>query len=234
MDELIRHLKAASDIQFIGDITWAHAVNNILLLEQAIADKNIDFLEIDISMGGNNEPIASHDSTASDLSFLHFLERIKDIDKGLKLDFKIQKAIIPCLGYLRDLKPTQPIILNADILSVKNAPAAQIQPQWFINACQEYYPSGLLSLGWRTNPDSTYTEDDIDAMLELCKDLKNVIFPVRASILPASWNSVKKLLEDEGRTLTIWNSEPVNAELNNWLLKHTSKQNCFYDFTISS
>jgi hypothetical protein len=185
-------------------------------------------------MGGNNEPIASHDSTASDLSFLHFLERIKDIDKGLKLDFKIQKAIIPCLGYLRDLKPTQPIILNADILSVKNAPAAQIQPQWFINACQEYYPSGLLSLGWRTNPDSTYTEDDIDAMLELCKDLKNVIFPVRASILPASWNSVKKLLEDEGRTLTIWNSEPVNAELNNWLLKHTSKQNCFYDFTISS
>jgi hypothetical protein len=234
MDELIRHLKAASDIQFIGDITWAHAVNNILLLEQAIADKNIDFLEIDISMGGNNEPIASHDSTESNLSFSYLLSRTEGVDKGLKLDFKGQEAVIPCLNELYTAKPSQPVILNADILSVQNAPSAKIEPQWFIDACQEYYPSGLLSLGWRTNPDSTYTEDDIDAMLELCKDLKNVIFPVRASILPASWVAVKRLLEGKGRTLTIWNSEPVNAELNNWLLKHTSKQNCFYDFTISS
>jgi hypothetical protein len=60
-----------------------------------------------------------------------------------------------------------------------------------------------------------------------------VTFPVRASILRASWVAVKRLLEGKGRTLTIWNSEPVNAELNNWLLKHTSKQNCFYDFTTS-
>jgi hypothetical protein len=234
MHELLKYLENKRSIHFVGDIKWAHAVNSVSLFEQAISDKSIDFIELDISLSANDEPIAAHYSNKSDLSFSQLLQILDGVDKGIKLDFKVKEAIIPCLEKLRISSPPQPVILNADILSVKNAPAAQIQPQWFINACQEYYPSGLLSLGWRTNPDSKYTDDDVDAMIKLCKDLKNVTFPVRASILRASWVAVKRLLEGKGRTLTIWNSEPVNAELNNWLLKHTSKQNCFYDFTISS
>jgi hypothetical protein len=234
MQELLKYLENKRDIHFVGDIKWAHAVNSIALLEKAISDKSIDFIEVDISLSANNEPIAAHYSNKSDLSFSQLLQILDGVDKGLKLDFKVKEAIILCLEKLHISSPPQPVILNADILNVQNAPTADIEPLWFINACQEYFPSSLLSLGWRTNTDSEYTDTDINAMLKLCKNLRNVTFPIRATLLPTSWAAVKKLIDDEGRTLTIWNSGPIDAALNDWILNHTTKQNCFYDFSISS
>jgi hypothetical protein len=140
---------------------------------------------------------------------------------------------LPCLRKLQTAQLHQPVILNADILSTENAPSAIIPPEEFINGCQEFYPDGLLSVGWRTNYGSTYTNEDINKMLQLCRNIKEVTFPVRASILPRSWENVKKLLEKDGYTLTIWNSEPLDHDLKKWIEQNTDLKKCFYDFTTS-
>jgi hypothetical protein len=233
MNEAVRHYLLSNKIKRIGDIKWAHAVNNVNYLEQTLANPDVDFFEVDISISHNGEPIAAHYSNESDLTFENLLNNVKGFDKGIKLDFKEQKAILPCLRNLQANQLHQPVILNADILSTENAPRATISPEEFINNCQEFYPNGLLSIGWRTNNDSNYTNEDIDKMLQLCRNIKVVTFPVRASILPRSWENVKKILEKDGYTLTIWNSEPLDSNLKKWIDQNTDPKKCFYDFTTS-
>jgi hypothetical protein len=230
MQELINFFKGRA----IGDIKWAHAVNSQQSLEQALADPSINFLEVDISLSKNGEPIAAHYSNKSDLAFTDLLNRLKYSRKGLKLDFKDQNTVGSCLEILAGANFTQPIILNTDILSLKDAPEAIINPDYFIKTCLTNYPKGLLSLGWRTTPESRYELGDVNTMLALTKGLSSATFPVRASILPRSWKAVKKLLANEKNTLTIWNSDPINQELQTWINKNTEKNRCFYDFTTSS
>jgi hypothetical protein len=69
-------------------------------------------------------------------------------------------------------------------------------------------------------------------MLELCKNLPYATFPVRASILPSCWDDVKRLIQKDGFTLTIWNSEPLDNDLKNWIFKNTDPKKCFYDIKI--
>jgi hypothetical protein len=233
MNEALRHFLITNRIKRIGDIKWAHEVNNVNYLEQVIVNPNVDFLEIDISISRSGEPIAAHYGNESDLTFKNFLNKVKESDKGIKLDFKEQQAILPCLRNLQANQLHQPVVLNADILSTENAPSAAISPEEFINNCQDLYPHGLLSVGWRTNHDSNYTNEDTNKMLQLCRIIKYVTFPVRASILPRSWENVKKLLEKDGYTLTIWNSEPLENDLKNWIKQNTDPKKCFYDFTTS-
>jgi hypothetical protein len=234
MNKGIKNFLKQNNLSTPGDVKWAHAVNSQQLLQQGITNPDIDFLEVDISLSKDGEPIAAHYSNESDLTFVNLLNIVKHSDKGLKLDFKYQDAVTPCLELLKRVDLKQPVILNADILSVAGAPNADIAPEFFINTCLDKYPGGLLSVGWRTTEASIYAKEDVDKILVICKNLDEATFPVRASILPRSWQNVKKLIQKEGYTLTIWNSGPVDAELNSWILKHTSKQNCFYDFTISS
>jgi hypothetical protein len=157
------------------------------------------------------------------------LNYVKHSEKGLKLDFKDQNTVAASLDLLTNADLEQPIILNADILNLKDAPNAIIDPEYFINTCVVNYSKGLLSLGWRTTPSSRYELEDIDKMLSLTRNLTHVTFPLRASILPQSWEEVKKLLVTKSHTLTIWDSEPVNKELGSWINKNTDKQRCFYD-----
>jgi hypothetical protein len=233
MNESIKKLLIDKRVKSIGDIQWAHAVNNVKYLEQALADSNVDFLEIDISLSINKEPVAAHYSNESDLTFVNLLNSVKQSEKGLKLDFNDQGAVSPCVQLLGSANLNQPIILNADILSARDAPPAIIQPQFFTDTCSDNYPDGQLSLGWRTTENSTYTAEDIREMVRICRDLNSVTFPVRASILPHSWKNVKSLLQKEKWTLTIFNSRPLDSELLDWIKQNTDPQKCFYDFTVS-
>jgi hypothetical protein len=232
VNESIKQFLIRRGLNSISDVKWAHAVNSAHLLDQALSSPNIDFLEVDISLSKDGVPIAAHYHDKSDLSFVELLNHVKHSDKGLKFDFKNQKAIILCLQLLAESSLMQPVILNADILSVKGAPDSEIQAGWFINYCQEYYPKGLLSLGWRTTENSAYSPEDIDKMLDICRDLENMTFPVRASILPKFWRNVRRLIENKNHTLTIWNSEPPEDDLKKWIFKNTDPQKCFYDVLL--
>jgi hypothetical protein len=234
VNELLKKFLNERNLKGIGDIKWAHAVNNTKYLEQALSNADVHFIEVDISLSKELKPIAAHYNDESDLSFEQLLNLVKQSDKGLKLDFKDQKALLPCLKQLQSSNLHQPVILNADILSAENnAPSATIPPEEFINGCHEFYPDCLLSVGWRTNYDSTYTSEDIIKMLQLCRNIKEVTFPIRASILPRSWENIKKLLEKDGYTMTIWNSEPLDYDLKKWIEQNTDPKKCFYDFTTS-
>jgi hypothetical protein len=235
MDKTLRHFLITNRIKSIGDIKWAHAVNNANYLAQSLANPYVDFLEVDISISDNGDLIAAHYSNESDLSFDVLLNKVKESNKGLKLDFKDQKALLPCLKQLQSTDLHQPVILNADILTAQNAPEAIMPPEWFVINCQNYYSRGILSPGWRTNPDpkATYTAEDIEKMQLLFSGISKVTFCVRALMLPGSWNNAKKLLDDSSRTLTVWETKPVNNELKDWIVKNTDPKRCFYDLNIS-
>jgi hypothetical protein len=230
MNNSLRRYLDSLRIENIGDIKWAHAVNDIKYLEKALHDPNVDFIESDVSVSRGGEPIAAHYSNTSDLKVEKLIKTVKHFNKVLKLDFKAHDALYPSLKLLNSADITNPVILNADIMKLKNAPAPIITPQDFISNSQKYYPEGLLSLGWRTTDSSTYEDEDIDKMLSICSDLKEVTFPLRASLLDKSWKEIKKLIEKENFTLTIWNSEPLSQRLKAWINQNTDAQKCFYDF----
>jgi hypothetical protein len=230
MNDAVKIFLTEHQIACIGDIKWAHAVNSIKYLERVINNPSVDFLEVDVSLSNNLQPIAAHYENESDITIEYLLNYIKYSNKGLKLDFKDKGAVEPCLVLLKSAELKQPVILNADILSVKGAPAADFVPESFIQDCLQEYPKGLMSLGWRTNIDSTYQAVDISNILAACQKLPAVTFPVRVSALVRSWGNVQKLLQKDGYSLSLWNSEPLNQELKEWVKERTNKNRCFYDF----
>jgi hypothetical protein len=229
MNEDLKNFLIRREVKVMGRIKWAHAVNTVKYLDQSLANYSIDFLEIDISLSESGEPIAAHYPNKSDLTFDTLLNKVKDSGKGIKLDFKDSQVIEPCGQKLKAEAIALPVILNSDILNAQDAPESVIKPEDFINTCQKYFPQGLLSLGWRTTENSIYAAKDIEAMLSACQNVDAVTFPVRASILPRSWENVKRLIERRNHTLTIWNSEPVGSSLKDWIDINTDPQKCFYD-----
>lgn len=235
MDDILDYFQQHYKIEHPGEITWAHAVNITSLLKETLKDEAIMFVESDISQLANGTIVAAHSPTdTSDLSFEELIQEMRSTSKGLKLDFKNQASVLPCLNQLASSALTQPVILNADILNLVDAPEAEVNPKIFIKSCEKIFNKGLMSLGWRTtgHPESIYTANDIDNMLSVCNSLKEVTFPVRASMLPKSWKQVQRLIKVPNYTLTIWNSEPVDKGLNDWIKTNTDPNLCFYDLSI--
>jgi hypothetical protein len=232
MNRSLGKFLTGKEIRALGDIKWAHAVNDVKYLKEVLANPKVHFLEVDIDFSRSGDPIAAHYSSESDLNLATLLNNIKYSKKGLKLDFKDPRAVIPTLALLKESQLLQPVILNADILSTKGAPAADIEPEWFIKNCQKHYPMGLLSLGWRTTEVSLYSKNDVNKMLDICRGIKEVTFPIRASLLPDSWPYVKKLIKKDYYTLTIWDSRPMDHELKQWLIKNMDPNKCFYDLGL--
>ncbi len=171
-----------------------------------------DILKID---GKHNEPIMAHPpNTESDLNFSEFLHTSKSSQKGLKLDFKTQNAIEPCLETIKSIQHeiSVPIILNADIFQGVKSPAIKIDPHFLIDKSLELYPAGVLSLGWTTTNDNqgNYRWSDVYTAFKLLHD-KNILssstevtFAVR---LNWSINSVNRLIwlqKMTNCTFTLW------------------------------
>ncbi|KAH8266633.1 hypothetical protein KR018_004793, partial [Drosophila ironensis] len=174
-------------------ITWAHAVNNQSLLDEALSG-DVNFIEADISLGklngeGEDVPVMAHPpANISDLTLAEFLNQIMEFnrehegqEKGIKLDFKsievfegsldILDANIPNVFYPL-FQMTYPIWINADILSgpVDQNKTVPVDPDRFFAGCNRY-KHALLSIGWTTNwgadfREGQYTQDQCDDMSE--------------------------------------------------------------------
>ncbi len=231
---LIDYFKKTWNIETSGQVIWAHAVNSLEKLEESLSDPAVMMIETDISISGENQIIAAHPpKKESDLTINILIEQIKESKKGLKLDFKDPATFSPTLEILRSINLSIPIILNADVLTGNGGWKSPFNPTEFIKTAKQKYPQGMLSLGWTTKPDPAfvYTSENIDEMLGLVGDLSEVTFPVRASLLPTSWDQLSRLLQKHGRTLSIYNNEPMDQDLIDWIAQNTDPAKCFYDFT---
>jgi len=162
----------------------------------------------------------------------------------LKLDFKDQAAVSPCLKEVRNLdqqggiKSDQTIWLNADILCGPGGKPANVafDADLFIETCMRLYGKGVLSLGWKVDlgvSGAFYTEEHCEEMLLLVKkhglQVKKLVFAVAAR--PCALNTthlkglLKKLPHSELLIWTGFGEPPVSAALIRYL------ETEFSDFT---
>lgn len=236
MKELLGYFNTNFGAEQLGDITWAHAVNNKLKLSKTVNDPDIMFVESDIRRSISGTIVAAHPpETESDLTLTDLIKALQTSIKGLKLDFKDPEIFADSLRLLLDADLKQPVLLNAGILQGNGAPLPKFDAAGFIATCKREYPKGILSVDWTSTdtPGSYYSEKNIDEMLMLCRDFETVTFPVRALYLPNSWNNLQRLIKREGYSLTVWNNEPVNDELKDWIRENTDPKKTMYDFINS-
>lgn len=87
-------------------VIWSHAVNSHSSLKQALYDETM-ILEADIIFIENkhSEPIMAHPpQTSSDITFKEWLLTSLTSKKALKLDFKTENSIVPCLKILNSIE----------------------------------------------------------------------------------------------------------------------------------
>lgn len=230
--ELLPYFQKHFDIHELGDITWAHRVNDQIRLGKVLQDPSVMMLEVDVLAFIAGRIIIAHTPNFHTifrrLSFDQLNRELKQSNKGLKIDFKDPKVVIPCLKILHEMDLGNPIILNADILS--GGKRSPFDPQEFISTWRMFYPQGILSLGWKTdNKKSPYTGEEIDRMMTICGTLSNITFPIRVCFLRESWNDVQRLLENPTHSLTLWNNEPIDKELLQWIKENIDPTRAMYD-----
>lgn len=230
--KLLDYLKKQYGVTQPGDISWAHAVNNIDDLNQALQGSAM-FIESDIRLSPTRVvAVAAHPpEMESDLTFAELLRRMKDSRQGLKLDFKDPEIVEQCLQDLSNANLSQPVLLNAGILRGNSPYISKFNAPGFIALCKKYYPQGILSVDWTmtADPNKPFLPQNIDEMLALVVDVDEMTFPVRAQLVPNSWPELQRLLAAKpDYTLTIWGGEP-NDELRNWIRTNTDPARTFYD-----
>jgi len=230
---LLQYLKKEYGVTRAGDVPWSHAVNSREKLDRCLSDPKAMFVESDIRISKSGVAVAAHPpETESDLTFDELISRMRESKQGLKLDFKDPEILAGCLEKLAMAKLSQPVLLNADILRGNGANPSKFSAVGFLALCKKYYPAGALSLGWTTVADleEGYTKRNVDDMIELCRDISEATFPVRACLMPNSYGELKRLIAQGGYTLTVWNNESVSDELKDWMKKNTDPEKTFYDF----
>ena len=182
------------------------------------------FLEADILLDGQDTdkqtdvPIMAHPPAIhSDITFSEWVDRVSDTRKGMKLDFKSLESVAPALEILKmkheEGKITQPVWLNADILTGPNTIAKGRNAKNVLKIIDETFPECTLSIGWttgwtNTEADLGYSMDMMREMNDLAKPLRQPVnFPIRAAAVKPSWNELDWLLrQSRGYTLTIWHA----------------------------
>lgn len=237
MEAITDYLRTVHGNDFqAGDVRWAQATNSAGSLERALNGRGAHFVEVDVSLAENGEPIAAHPPEAqSDLTISDLLGRMASSHVGLKLDFKNERVVAPVLEQLAEQPLSQPVLLNADVLSVARVPEPHVRAEPFIEQCRALYPQGILSLGWRTQRKRglVYSAENVQAMINITQDLDTVTYPVRATMLHNSWHNVQRLLRADGRTLTIWNTGLLTDRGRQWIRDNTDPRLCFYATDIN-
>ena len=229
MKDLLTYFQQYYQVKYLGDITWAHAVNSKARLQRFLNDPQTMMLEVDVIISSRGEAVLAHPpATDSDLSFAEFMQTMMTSKQGMKFDFKDSKILIPCLTQLRENNVSQPVLLNAGILQGNGGHQPKFSATGFLALYKNLYPRGILSPDW-TSDGSPYTQQMVDDMLAVCQGIPQITFPVNARLLPASWQHISRMTEPEGYSLTIWDGKPIDEPLRRWLQENTDPTKTCYD-----
>jgi hypothetical protein len=154
-------------------ISWAHAVNSLMALNDALvdaADNKVHIVEADVRMSARDptRPMMAHDPGVEGDALDEWLAALLSANYkavrrvGLKLDFKEWGAVVPALKLLlQQMAETNtrgtPLLLNADVLRGPNGGRPAIDPHRFVRECLLHHPQAVLSLGWTTGPEPMCT-----------------------------------------------------------------------------
>jgi hypothetical protein len=223
-------------IQRLSDVRFSHATNSVSALTGAISSRTINFVEADVRLDDSGEAIMAHPpERRSDLTFRAFVRAFSEFAavggvRGVKIDFKDEAAIEPCLRILAaavgDPSWRHPIWLNADVFTGPGGVAPLIDAADFIRRCTDALPAAALSLGWTTGWSvwacvglHGYTTSHVDVALasltKLERSVGGVTWAVRASIAMQTEPKTLQRLTQNGQTITVW-GEAGSAELT-WL-----------------
>jgi hypothetical protein len=235
---MMKHIINFFNVYRPWDIVWAHAVNSKNALTTALASSDVMMLEGDVYQNTNGEVIMAHPPiTESDLTFEEWFDHILKTKKGAKLDFKSLEAVEPCLQYMKTFTNLDiPIFLNQDVVDGPYNIDPIPDPLDFIAKCNSYFPNAILSLGFsieRPIPGKKeeFTEDMYKKMLEIASNWNgHVTICLCSSFLIESHHLTEKYLENTQHSYTLWNYEPVSAELGAWITQHFNPEKTFYDF----
>ncbi|PZP40461.1 MAG: hypothetical protein DI585_00740 [Pseudomonas fluorescens] len=147
----MQSLASYFDVSDASQLQWAHRVNTLDKLTEALADDSLHVIEADIHFGPNDAtPLIAEKGAIAELDAATFIAAAERAGKAMKLDFHSPAAIEPTLAILHLLKPTTPVILHTEIFSLLAAHnvAESMEPEHFIRLCQHAAPKAILSLGW--------------------------------------------------------------------------------------
>lgn len=214
-----------------GDITWSHGTNSKKKMETA---RKVHFIETDVMLNKRGGLICAHPpNTGSDLSLNDLIFSSLKGAAGIKLDLKLPEIVWKALNLLDNYHVNRPVILNADILQGNGAGKPSFHPETFLVICQTYLifnSYAIISPGWTTAEGRPYTKENVDEMISLCRGLDNVTFPVRLSLMEESWPDLKRLIEKDGWTLSVWSgTDPVTPEQREWLKNNVDLDKAFID-----
>ncbi|KAH9253370.1 hypothetical protein BASA81_008721 [Batrachochytrium salamandrivorans] len=206
-------------------IAWAHAVNSMRELEEALGSREVNAIEADVGWNSVLQlPVMRHAACstvaleADECLALDWLERVlakPNHVKILKLDFKSPVPVAVVIDWLVDKEYEFELFLNADVFvgpgMDPNSSVAPVPAMAFVEQCKRI-PTATLSLGWTTSygmwGDYAYSAQHVDEMLEFIRGFPastKFTFPIRASVAWESWPELKRLLQArETNSLTLW------------------------------
>ncbi|OQR82607.1 hypothetical protein ACHHYP_15737 [Achlya hypogyna] len=199
-------------------VHWAHAVNSQAKLADALA--NLLAIEADVLLASSGIAVMAHPpATDSDLSLDDFLSRVASAACIVKLDFKSHAAFHAAEARLRAAPSTlrARIWLNADILQGSNAAVPSFDAASFIaeaSACRV----AKLSVGWTTSAASIeYSDTMIDEMLSLLAGKEGMTLPIKATLVRANWDALKRVYTNSSHGMTLWSNEAMSDDELTWL-----------------
>lgn len=162
----------------VNATTFAHAINSNMALHEALSTP-CSIIEADVLLDHHHVPIMAHPpDTTSDITLETFLDVISEsnanvqtvLERGIKLDFKVQDALEPALELLLKKKEFNVLWLNGDVVQGPHGDVPVLSPDQFIALCMEAFPDATLSLGWTVGNGwgpAGYTEEMVENMLKV-------------------------------------------------------------------
>ncbi|XP_076463017.1 menorin-like [Babylonia areolata] len=196
-------------------VTWARATNNREAVEKA-AKSNVHMIEGDVILQGQGTThqklipvMAQPPQSESDLLLVDWLDRIKLLNKGIKLDFSVIDSLEISLQRLQEFDISFPIHfpvwIHADVLQGPHGGKVKVDPSRFFQTLKRVFPRCTVSLGWTTAPhtdlsQSGYTWDMVLDMYELVRKWRiedqPVVFQARLSLIRNSVPQLKWLCDN--------------------------------------
>lgn len=174
--------------------------------------------------------------TEGDVTLGEWVSQLTTAGKGMKIDIKTPDCLDDCISLLRKRHDGgTPLMVNADVLRGPGGRLPVWDPVHFIKHMRRGLPHAICSPGWTTEclGGLLYTEEMVREMAALAKNCDGLItFPVRACYLLVSWSALRKLLQNDRHSLTIWNRESVDGQTLSWIGEQVLVERLFVDLLL--